>query len=124
MNFDISKIMSVAKMVAPNKVKQLEQAINKAQEVMNNSQGMSGTEILKNTGVSPDFINTLRKNTSNPIASMFLQAVGLDVNQANNILDNIKASDTISSPKSSNGSEPKNDDIEMLKQALNKVKKN
>lgn len=124
MNFDINKIMGVAKIFMPNKMKQFEQAINKAQEVMNNSKGMSGPEILKNAGVPMSFIDMLRKNTSNSTVGNILQTFGLDVNQANDVLDSIKASDTTSSPISSNEPQAKNDDIEMLKQALNKVKKN
>ena len=121
MNLDINRILNLAKTLMPNTVKQLESAINKAQEVMQNSEGENPINILKNVGISNEFLDNLKKNTSNPIANIFMKAVGLDVDQANTFLDSLRASNSISNPTSST---PKSDDIEILKQALNKVKKN
>lgn len=122
MNLDINKILNLAKTFMPNKVKQLENAINKAQEVLRENEGKSPSEILKNTGVSQEFLEKLRQNTSNPLANIFMQAVGLDVKKANDILDDIKTSNEVSNPTTS--STKGEDDIKTLKQALNKVKKN
>ncbi len=123
MNIDINKILNLANTFMPNKVKDLQIAIEKAQTILKNSADKSPEEILRNTGISSNFIDKLRQNTSNPIAEMFMKAIGLDVNKANSILDNIRSSYNVSNPISSYDSDKK-DDIETLKQGLKKVKKN
>lgn len=119
MNLDVNKILGLAKTFMPNKAKQLENAINNAQKVLKENEGKSPAEILQNTGISQDFIEKLRKNTSNPLANIFMNAVGIDVNQANNILDNIKGENKVQEVSKVS----KTDDIENLKIALNKVRR-
>lgn len=106
-------IINMLKGLFPNQSNKIQEAINKAQEVMNTCNNPQ--EALSKAGVSGDFLQGLKGSLSNPIASGLLAKMGLDKTSASTILDNL------SNQKSTQITQPE-DDLSRLKQGLNKLK--
>lgn len=114
-------------LVAPEKRKQLQSAIDKAKSFLDKYDG-NEEEALKEAGVSEDFISKLKGNLNSPLAQTITSALGIDASQAEQAISSLTSNKDMSCPQPNSlasnkpvTAEKRNEMMNMLRKGLKKI---